>query len=211
MAQVREVHAISGPPVLAAFDKEQVGDRPLRLQVGDWQFDLHPLAFFQSNRYLLTTFLENVLKHSSGAKRILDLFCGSGFFSIPLGQNGAQVLGVESSRLAVRQANANARLNGAGSVQFFEGNVEGILRNSPEVKPDLIVLNPPRTGAGRTTAKQVAGLNADRLIYVSCNPSMFASESVVLTTHGYALQSLSLIDQFPNTYHIETIALFEKK
>jgi 23S rRNA (uracil1939-C5)-methyltransferase len=211
MAQVREVHAISGPPVLAAFDKEPVGDRPLRLRVSHWQFDLHPLAFFQSNRYLLTPFIENVLKLSSGAKRILDLFCGSGFFSIPLSQNGAQVLGVESSRVAVRQANANARLNGAGSVQFFEGNVEGILRNSPEMKPDLIVLNPPRSGAGRTIAKQVAGLNADRLIYVSCNPSMFASESVVLNTHGYALQSLSLIDQFPNTYHIESIALFEKK
>ena len=210
MAQVREIHAISGPPVVAAFDKEQWGDRPVRLQVLQWQFDLHPLAFFQSNRYLLDAFIENVVKHAGGANRILDLFCGSGFFSIPLAQSGTQVLGVESSRLAVKQANINARLNDARSVRFFEGSVEGTLRTSPELKPDLIVLNPPRSGAGRNVAKQVAGLNADRLIYVSCNPSLFASESVVLMAHGYSLQSLALIDQFPNTYHIETIAMFQR-
>lgn len=210
MARVREVHAISGPPVLAAFDKELVPNQLARLQVQQWQYELHPLAFFQSNRFLLAAFLESVLKHASGANRILDLFCGSGFFSIPLGESGAQVLGVENSKLAVKQANTNARLNRAGSVEFFEGNVEGTLRTSPEVKPDLVVLNPPRSGAGRNVAKQIAGLKAERLIYVSCNPSLFASESVVLMSHGYSLQSLALIDQFPNTYHIETVALFSR-
>jgi 23S rRNA (uracil1939-C5)-methyltransferase len=138
MAGVREVHAVSGPPVLAAFGREEIGDGPVRLPVKDWVFELHPLTFFQSNRYLLADFIDVVLGYCSGASRVLDLFCGSGFFSIPLSRQGVQVLGVETSRAAVRQARTNARLNGAGEVQFFETAVEDSLRDSPDVQPDLI-------------------------------------------------------------------------
>jgi 23S rRNA (uracil1939-C5)-methyltransferase len=210
MSSVREVHAVSGPPVVASFGREQIGEGPARVKVKDWVFDLHPLAFFQSNRYLLDDFIETVLKHCSGAKRVLDLFCGSGFFSIPLAAQGTQVLGVETSRFAVKQARTNARLNGVSDVEFFESAVEESLRDSPDVRPDLILLNPPRAGAGREVAKRVAGLKAERIVYVSCNPSTLGREAAVLSAEGYALRSLTLIDQFPNTYHIETLALFER-
>jgi 23S rRNA (uracil1939-C5)-methyltransferase len=210
MVSVREVHAVSGPPVLAAFGREEIGEGPVRLPVKQWVFDLHPLAFFQSNRYLLGDFIETVLRDCSGAKRVLDLFCGSGFFSVPLARQGAQVLGVETSRIAVRQARTNARLNGAGDAQFFESAVEESLKDSPDVKPDLILMNPPRAGAGRNVAKQVAELKADRIVYVSCNPSTLGREAAVLTSHGYELRSLTLVDQFPNTYHIESVALFQR-
>ena len=141
---------------------------------------------------------------------MLDLFCGSGFFSIPLSRQGVQVLGVESARAAVRQARTNARLTGAGEVQFFETAVEDSLRDSPDVQPDLILLNPPRAGAGREVAKRVAELKAQRIVYVSCNPSTLGREAAILTSNGYQLRSLTLVDQFPNTYHIETVALFER-
>ena len=141
---------------------------------------------------------------------MLDLFCGSGFFSIPLSRQGVQVLGVETSRAAVRQARTNARLNSAGEVQFFETAVEDSLRDSPDVQPDLILLNPPRAGAGREVAKRVAELKAQRIVYVSCNPSTLGREAAILTSNGYQLRSLTLVDQFPNTYHIETVALFER-
>jgi 23S rRNA (uracil1939-C5)-methyltransferase len=210
MKDVREVHAICGPPVIAAYDQHQVGPRTVRIKVRDWSFDLHPLAFFQSNRYLLESFVDAVVKESNGATRVLDLFCGSGFFSIPLSKRGVQVLGVETSGVSIKQAEVNARLNNAPNVQFFKGDVEETLRTSPEVKPDLIVLNPPRTGAGRDVAKRIASLKADRIVYVSCNPSTLGREATVLAEHGYRLGSLTLLDQFPNTYHIETIAVFHK-
>jgi 23S rRNA (uracil1939-C5)-methyltransferase len=78
------------------------------------------------------------------------------------------------------------------------------------VRPDLIVMNPPRTGAGREVAGLVAGLGAERVIYVSCNPSTFAREVPVLTGKGYTLREITMVDQFPNTYHIELVAVFRK-
>jgi 23S rRNA (uracil1939-C5)-methyltransferase len=210
MAEVREVHAISGPPVLATFGRKRVGQGPARIPVKDWVFDLHPDAFFQTNRFLLTDFLDTVLTHATGATRVLDLFCGSGFFSIPLGNTGREVLGVEASRTAVKQARLNAELNRVVNASFFEGAVEETLKNSPELRPDFIVMNPPRTGAGRGVAELAAGLGADRLVYVSCNPSTFAREAPIILARGYALEGITMVDQFPNTYHIEMVAVFRK-
>jgi 23S rRNA (uracil1939-C5)-methyltransferase len=210
MAAVREVHAISGPPVLAAFDRERIGEGPARLTINDWVFDLHPQAFFQSNRYLLSGFLETVLAQSQGAKRVLDLFCGSGFFTIPLARNADQVLGVETGRIAVKQARLNARLNQVTNAEFSEGSVEDSLRASPDLRPDLIVLDPPRTGAGREVASLAAALRAPRIIYVSCNPSTFGREAAVFLSRGYSLEAMTLVDQFPHTFHIELIATFGK-
>jgi 23S rRNA (uracil1939-C5)-methyltransferase len=210
MMDVREVHAISGPPVLAMFGRKRVGQGPARVRVRDWIFDLHPEAFFQTNRYLLSSFLDVVLTGAVEAKRVLDLFCGSGFFSIPLARNAEQVLGVETSRAAVRQARVNAGLNQVTKAEFFEGVVEETLKNSPELRPDLVLMNPPRTGAGRDVAALAGGLGAQRLIYVSCNPSTFAREAPVIVSKGYTLESITLVDQFPNTYHIEMVAVFAR-
>jgi 23S rRNA (uracil1939-C5)-methyltransferase len=208
MTDVREVHAISGPPVLATFGRKRVGQGPARTQVKDWVFDLHPEAFFQTNRYLLSSFLDVVLTGAGEAKRVLDLFCGSGFFAIPLARQAEQVFGVETSRTAVKQARVNAGLNSAANAEFFEGVVEETLKNSPELRPDLLVMNPPRTGAGRDVAALAGGLGAQRLLYVSCNPSTFAREAPVIVSKGYELESITLVDQFPNTYHIEMVAVF---
>ena len=209
-ADVREVHAISGPPVLATFGRKQVGHGPARVEVKDWVFDLHPEAFFQTNRYLLASFLETVLTSAAGSQRVLDLFCGSGFFTIPLAKKAREVLGVESSRIALKQARLNARLNSAANADFFEGQVEVAVRDSPDLRPDLVVMNPPRAGAGRPVAELVAKLGAERILYVSCNPSTFAREAGVILAGGYALQAITMVDQFPNTYHIEMVAEFRK-
>ena len=210
MTEVREVHAISGPPVLATFGRKRVGQGPARINVKDCIFDLHPDAFFQTNRYLLAGFLDSVLNNATGATRVLDLFCGSGFFTVPLANVAGEVLGVESSRAGVKQARFNATLNQKANTRFFEGSVEEALKSSPDLRPDLIVMNPPRTGAGREVAGLAAGLGAERLVYVSCNPSTFAREAPAIIARGYALESLTLVDQFPNTYHIEMVAVFRK-
>ncbi len=207
MSAVREVHAVSGPPVLATFGRTPAGNGPARVEADGCVFDLHPEAFFQSNRFLLAPFLREVVRTAGGAPRVLDLFCGSGFFTIPLARQGAEVLGVETSRVAVRQARLNARLNNVSTVKFFEGDVEETLRRSADVRPDVVVLNPPREGAGHHAAELVADLNAAKIVYVSCNPSTFAREAAQLMKRGYALQDVAMVDQFPDTYHIELVAV----
>jgi tRNA/tmRNA/rRNA uracil-C5-methylase (TrmA/RlmC/RlmD family) len=92
-------------------------------------------------------------------------------------------------------------------VQFVEREVETALKDS-DVKPDLVLLNPPRTGCGKQTAEIIAKLMVPRIVYVSCNPSTFAPEAAVFLKQGYKLERITMIDQFPNTYHIEMIAAF---
>jgi len=78
-----------------------------------------------------------------------------------------------------------------------------------DLKLNIVVLDPPRTGGGVKTMQRIAQLGPQRIVYVSCNPSTFAREAEILSRHNYELRSLTLLDQFPNTYHIETIGLFE--
>jgi 23S rRNA (uracil1939-C5)-methyltransferase len=77
------------------------------------------------------------------------------------------------------------------------------------LRPDVVVLDPPRAGCGVRTAEQIAGLKPRRIVYVSCNPTTFAREAKVLDEKGYRIRRITLVDQFPNTYHIEMVALFE--
>jgi 23S rRNA (uracil1939-C5)-methyltransferase len=79
------------------------------------------------------------------------------------------------------------------------------------VKPNVVLLNPPRTGCGKETALRIAQLAAEKVVYVSCNPSTFAREAAVFVEHGYELERVALIDQFPNTYHIELVAGFKRE
>ena len=121
------------------------------------------------------------------------------------------MLGVETSRTAIKQARLNAKLNDARNARFFEGSVEETLRKSADVRPDVVVLNPPRDGAGRDVAELVAGLRPKKIVYVSCNPSTFAREAAVMMAHGYKLENLTMVDQFPNTYHIELVGVLQKE
>jgi 23S rRNA (uracil1939-C5)-methyltransferase len=205
---VEEIRAVSGPEVAATFDGRSTGMENPRIRVNDFVFDMHPDAFFQSNRFLLERFMNEVLDQAGATpKYVLDLYCGSGFFSIPVAKRAIELLGVESSRIAVREGRLNADLNGTENVQFVEREVETALKDA-DVKPDLVLLNPPRTGCGKQAAQTIAKMMVPRIVYVSCNPSTFAPEAAVFLKQGYKLERITMIDQFPNTYHIEMIAAF---
>jgi 23S rRNA (uracil1939-C5)-methyltransferase len=206
---VEEVRAVSGPEVAASFDGRSTGMQNPRLKVQEITFELHPEAFFQSNRYLLSDFTSEVLNQiGSDPQYVLDLFCGSGFFSIPVAKRSVEVLAVESNRIAVRQGRLNANLNHVENIQFVERDVDSALKDA-RIKPNVVLLNPPRTGSGKQTVEQVARLRAPRIVYVSCNPTTFGREAAVLLNQGYKLDRITMIDQFPNTYHIETVASFQ--
>lgn len=208
----REIHVVSAPAIAATFvfeDGTIKRQGRATIQVGTVQYRIHPETFFQANRFLLGPFIDEVMQQTgTSPKHVLELYSGVGFFSVPLSEIATEVIGVEGNRGAVRQSRENARINGRWNLKFFEGQVDATLRTT-DVKPDVVVLDPPRAGCGVKAAHRITELGAARIVYVSCDPTTFASEAAAILGRGYDLRRLTLIDQFPNTYHIETVGLFE--
>jgi 23S rRNA (uracil1939-C5)-methyltransferase len=203
-----EVHALSAPEVVASFVLPNgfiERSKRVTLQVGDVHYQVTADTFFQANRFLLAPLLKEVIENA-GSGHVLELYCGAGFFSIPLARVAKEVIAIESNRAAVRQARHNAEANKIWSIRFIEGQVDATLRNS-QLKPEVVVLDPPRAGCGLKVAEQIAALQPKRIVYVSCNPATFAREAWKLGV----LKKLTLVDQFPNTYHIELVGVFDRK
>jgi 23S rRNA (uracil1939-C5)-methyltransferase len=208
----REVHVVSAPEIAATFvllDGTLTRQGRATIHVDKVQYRINPETFFQANRFLLAPFINEVLFQTAPAPRnILELFSGVGFFSVPLSQIATELIAIESNRGAVRQFRENARINGRSNLRVFEGEVETMLEKA-DIKPDVVVLDPPRAGCGVNAARRICQLKPGRIVYVSCNPTTFAREASVFLIAGYELKRLTLIDQFPNTYHIEMVAAFE--
>jgi len=210
--EAREVYAFSAPEVIAAYvlsDGSIQRSGLATIQVDGFHYRVTADTFFQTNRFLLARFINEVIQQVGPAPRhVLELYSGAGFFSIPLARVAEEVISIESNRRAVRQAQENAIANKSGQLRVIDGDVDTAIRGS-ELKPDVVVLNPPRAGCGVKVANRIAELKPRRIVYVSCNPTTFAREAGVLSKQNYELRQLTLVDQFPNTYHIETVGLFE--
>jgi 23S rRNA (uracil1939-C5)-methyltransferase len=208
----REVHVVSAPEIAATFvllDGTVSRQGRATIHVERLHYRISPETFFQANRFLLAPFInEVVLQAQCASKNVLELYSGVGFFSVPLSQTATEVIGVEDNRAAVRQFHENTRINQRLNLKVFEGQVDAALQES-DVKPDVVVLDPPRAGCGVKVAQRITELKPARIVYVSCNPTTFAREASVFLAQGYELKRLTLIDQFPNTYHIEMAAAFE--
>ncbi len=143
--------------------------------------------------------------------RVLDLFCGLGNFSLPLAKLVKQVVGVEGVAEMVEKATNNASLNQINNAQFYHANLELDFEGQTWAagKFDKILLDPARAGASGIV-DQVSALGAGRVVYVSCNPATLARDSQSLIEQGYQLTKLGMLDMFPHTSHLESMALFEK-
>lgn len=144
---------------------------------------------------------------------VLDLFCGLGNFSLPLARKSKFVVGVEGSDAMVERASMNACANGITNAEFFCANLddENALSGLLHYQFNKILLDPARTGA-LDVVKQIDKINPERIVYVSCNPATFARDADILVhTHGYRMVMAGVMDMFPHTSHVESIALFIKK
>lgn len=142
--------------------------------------------------------------------RVLDLFCGLGNFTLPLATRCREVIGVEGSETMTDRATANAQANGIENATFFRNDLSQDFRHQAWYRSgfDLILLDPPRTGA-REAILQLIGYRAKRILYVSCNPAMLARDGAELAQAGYRLSRFCVMDMFPHTAHVEALALFE--
>ncbi|MCL1147843.1 23S rRNA (uracil(1939)-C(5))-methyltransferase RlmD [Shewanella sp. 10N.261.52.F9] len=142
-------------------------------------------------------------------ERVLDLFCGIGNFSLPLAKNGAEVIGVEGVPAMVAQARENAKNSGLENVSFYHADLSADLSKEPWLgKVDKMLIDPARAGAYESMLS-LKKLKPKALVYVSCNPASLARDSEVILKQGYQLKKIGLIDMFPQTHHLESMALFE--
>lgn len=175
-------------------------------RVGRYTYSFDVRTFFQANRFLLSELLERVVGGEEG-ERALDLFCGVGFFTVPLADRFARVVGVDSDGRAIEHARRNAQVNGLSHCRFAVAPVEAWLRayGHQMTGVDLVVLDPPRAGLTRKTVEALIRMQPRRITYVSCNPTTLARDVKWLLQGGYTLASLTALDLFPQTFHVETV------
>jgi 23S rRNA (uracil1939-C5)-methyltransferase len=175
------------------------------------EFRISPGSFFQVNIEQNQTLIQTVLQFSEVNKedRILDLYAGVGNLTLPLAMGAKEVLGIEENRSAIEDARFNAERNGIGNCDFIQGRVEDAFMRWEGKTPDLIVLDPPRTGC-KTILDQVVRLKPKKIVYVSCEPTTFSRDLRLFSERGYSLQRLGLIDMFPQTFHMEVVGLLQQ-
>ena len=176
-------------------------------------FLISPTAFFQTNVGAARALVELVLAQASSASRVLDLYSGSGLFALPLARGGGRVTAVEENRQAMKDAEANIRINRVPpeSVRLVARRVEDALPSVSRAAYDAVIVDPPRQGCPDGVIDGVCELRAGRIVYVSCNPERLATERRRFAQRGFALKSVRGVDMFPHTEHIEAVAVFERQ
>jgi 23S rRNA (uracil1939-C5)-methyltransferase len=196
-------------------------DRPVARRFFDWcaatipalvpgaldycgQFRVSGNSFFQVNRFLLDALVEAALEGAQG-EWALDLYAGVGLFTLPLARRFGAVTAVESGAGAVRDLRWNAERAGAMNVRAEQQMAEKYLE-SLDVAPDFVLLDPPRAGLGPEMVTQLNRLRPRAVVIVACDPVTLARDLAGLTGAGYRLERLALVDLFPQTFHLETVA-----
>ncbi len=179
-------------------------------QDGNLRLRISPGSFSQVNPEQNQALIQIVLQFSETNKEddVLDLYAGVGNLTLPLAMGAKEVSGIEENTMAVKDAQFNTERNGIRNCHFIQGRVEHVLSNWERERPRLIVLDPPRAGC-KTILDQVVRLKPAKIIYVSCEPTTFARDLRLFSERGYAVQRLSLIDMFPQTYHMEVVGLLK--
>lgn len=198
---------------IAVGDEEILlaGKDHIQDQIGSFQFNISAGSFFQTNTAQAARLYEVVMDYAglSGKEIVWDLYAGTGTISLFLAQKARFVYAFELVDSAVTDGKNNARENNLSNIEFISGDLLNNLEHH-QVPADVIVTDPPRSGMHSKVCAFLAGCAARRLIYVSCNPATMARDLEILQT-GYRVVRVQPVDMFPHTYHIESVALLEKK
>ncbi|HMJ33237.1 MAG TPA: 23S rRNA (uracil(1939)-C(5))-methyltransferase RlmD [Baekduia sp.] len=196
-------------------DTELVSGSPtIAEELGGLRFALSSQAFFQTNTEMAEK-LYAVAAETAGLQgweRVYDLFCGIGTIGLSLASKSGEVWGLEMVEEAISDAINNAKANEISNVRFFAGDVRLALRELVEKagRPDVVVVDPPRAGLSQKVVRRILEASPKRIVYVSCNPTTLAPNAAQMVEAGYVLKSVRPVDMFPQTPHIECVALLER-
>jgi 23S rRNA (uracil1939-C5)-methyltransferase len=172
------------------------------------KFRTSPGSFYQVNLEQNRTLNRAVLQFLdvNENERVLDLYAGVGNFTLPLAVKAKEIIGIEENRTAVDDARFNAERNRIRNCDFIQGRVEDVLKRWKRESTDLILLDPPRMGC-KMALDQMVRLRPKKIVYISCEPTTLSRDLRLFSERGYSLKGLALIDMFPQTYHMEVVAL----
>jgi 23S rRNA (uracil1939-C5)-methyltransferase len=210
------VHYRPGPYMVGDETIRIAGRASIRENALGAAFLVSPTAFFQTNPEAAAALVGEVLAQAGDidqARTVVDLYAGSGLFSIPMALRGHTVVAIEENPQAVRDGEANARLNRvpAQGLRFVRARVEDAVGGLARTPPCLVLLDPPRQGCGPAVARSVfTDLAPPRAIYVSCDPGSLARDLADIVDAGYRVARVQPVDMFPHTPHIETVVTLER-
>ncbi|MGH7729522.1 MAG: 23S rRNA (uracil(1939)-C(5))-methyltransferase RlmD [Vulcanimicrobiaceae bacterium] len=202
----------SANAVMGRLARNLWGRPEIEEQIGALRLRVSPASFFQINREIVAALFAFLAPHLRAEVRMLDLYCGAGTFALFFAAQGARVVGFEENSYAVAEANANAARNGLDDrISILGGKVEASLR-APLGKraleaAEIAFLDPPRKGSDEATLGALVLARVPRIWYLSCNPATLARDLAILRAGGYALEFVQPFDMFPQTGHVEALAL----
>lgn len=205
----KPTNVILGDECLTLWGEPTISD-----YIGNFKFNISPLSFFQVNPIQTEVLYGKALEYAklTGNETVFDAYCGTGTITLFLSQKAKKVYGVEIIPQAIENANINAKENGVDNVEFFVGESEVVIPDliNKGVKADVVVVDPPRKGCDVKLLNAITNINAKRIVYVSCDPSTLARDLAVLEENGYKTIEVQPVDMFPQTAHIENVALLLK-
>lgn len=197
--------AIKPEKIETLFGRDYIYEKIFNLM-----FKISPFSFFQTNTKGAEILYGKVREYAGDIKgrKILDLYCGTGTIGITLARDAKEVLGIELVDEAVQAARENARLNNIDNCQFFVGDASEAL-SSIGMRPDIVIVDPPRPGIGAKTARDIIGLAPNVIVYVSCNP-LSLMEDLKIWNNDYSIKRIINVDMFPHTAHVECVTLMSR-
>ncbi|HWI21091.1 MAG TPA: 23S rRNA (uracil(1939)-C(5))-methyltransferase RlmD [Baekduia sp.] len=204
-----------GGETTAGGDSELIdGGATIGEHLSGLDFRIGGEAFFQTNTEMAELLYGVAVDAAAlqGWERVYDLFCGIGTIGLVLAARAGEVWGVEIVEEAIADAISNAKANGIENAAFFAGDVRTTMRELVEKagRPDVLVVDPPRSGLSQKVVRRIIEASPRRIVYVSCNPTTLAPNAAQLVEAGYALKTVTPVDMFPQTPHIECVALLER-
>lgn len=191
------------------FGKEYINE-----ELNGFQYEIYIETFFQANstqaEVMVQTALDMAEVHPE--MRVVELFCGIGTFSLPFAKQVKELIGIEYVEQSIFSAKENANKANLDNTDFFASDArKGLERLKKSMKtPDLLLVNPPRGGAGGKLMQSIGRYGSDKIVYVSCNPKTLADDLKWLRDFGYELKSVQPIDQFAHTIHVESVVMLTR-
>lgn len=184
------------------------GKRTIVDKIGDFKFNISARSFFQVNTSQAEKLYKTALDFADlhGNEIVVDVYCGTGTITLFLAKRAKFAYGIEIVSSAIADAKVNARVNNIRNVEFVVGDATVMLPRLG-VKPDVIVIDPPRAGCDEAVLKSIVKMTPSRVVYVSCNPSTLARDLAILEMNGFKVEKVQPVDMFPQTSHIESVTL----
>jgi len=195
---------------IGEIERHLAGDQCLKERLGPYEFEISANSFFQTNTRGAVVLYDTVKKYAelSGAEEILDLYSGTGTIPIWLSDNAKKITGIEIVESAVKDAGENCLKNNVSNCNFIAGDIRTVIPSMTH-RPDLVIIDPPRSGMHKDVVATLLNMACENIVYVSCNPSTMARD-VQLMKEAYEIVEVQPVDMFPHTYHIESVAKLKK-